>query len=92
MEIKKGYLVRVDNQRKITFNISICDGNVCDDSKEFYDYFQSLTRSEQITIEKCLRDLDDEVIEDSKVIDLLFRFCKDKITPLFDSHSYPLEN
>ena len=80
MEIKKGYLVRVDNQRKITFNISICDGNVCDDSKEFYDYFQSLTRSEQITIEKCLRDLDDEVIEDSKVIDLLFRFCKDKIT------------
>jgi hypothetical protein len=79
MEIKKGYLVKVDNQRKITFDISLCDGGVCDDSKEFYDYFQTLTDGEQLTIENCLRNLDDKEIEDPKVIDLLFRFCKEKI-------------
>lgn len=80
MEIKKGYLVKVDNQRKITFDISLCDGGVCDDSKEFYDFFRNLTNGEQLTIENCLRNLDDKEIEDPKVIDLLFKFCKEKIT------------
>lgn len=79
MEIKKGYLVKVDNQRKITFDISLCDGNICDDSKEFYDYFQTLTESEKTSIESCLNDLGDGPIKDLEVIDLLFRFCKEKI-------------
>ena len=55
MEARKGYLVVLDKQKKINFDISICDGRICDDSKEFYDYYQKLTIEDRITIRDCKR-------------------------------------
>ena len=80
MEARKGYLVVLDKQKKINFDISICDGRVCDDSKEFYDYYQKLTIEDRKIIDKCFSNIEESKINDPKAKELLFNFCKNKIT------------
>lgn len=78
MSYKKGHLVKMDEQKKLFFNISICDGKVCNDSPEFYNYYQKLSSDKQEIIDKFFRNIDKEDINDPKFNELLLDFCKDK--------------
>ena len=90
MEIKKGYLINKDTQRKYYVNISICDGMICDDSKEFYEFYRNLPSNEQKIIKDAFQD-ENAILSKQEARDILLRYCKGKFSKGKNVFNHPFE-
>lgn len=75
-ELKKGHLI--ESGYSFTFNVSICEGKICNDSEDFYNFYMDLVESEKDLLNTFFTNPDHN-IKDEKVCELLKRFCDDKI-------------
>ncbi len=78
-KFKKGILVVKDKIKEISFDVSICDGEICDDSKEFFDYFMTLPNESMIVLEDYFNN---RPTDEDEVNRLLQEFCKNKAVVL----------
>jgi len=88
METRKGFLVNKNVQDKYYFDISVCNGVICDYSKEFYDFYQSISKDEREALDNFFKDYNGSEIDDTKIKEILLRFCKDKIA--LKNHLIPI--
>ena len=92
METKKGYLVTRDKQDGYSFTISIVEDSrgikVCDDGKEFFNFYTLLTEEEQKLLDSYFGRIKNDKkskIDDPEVIKILSKFGQDKLRDYRDS-------
>ncbi len=76
-EYKRGFLVVKEKLDKFYFDVSVCEGIICNDGKDFYDYYKKLPEESKKILDKYFTD-PSNTIEDYKVCELLSDYCKNR--------------
>ena len=77
-ELRKGALLLKSTEKKYYFNVSVCDGVICDYSREFYDFYKQLSKESRDLLDNYFSNYDslDSHIDNPQVLELLSKYSK----------------